>query len=61
MNTTPTPPKPPSQELMLLRARWLLTLSAAERDALDDRPLREVDALFDAWREAGGVSADGAG
>jgi hypothetical protein len=60
MNTTPTPPKPPSQELMLLRARWLLALPPDERDALGDLPLREVDALFDAWREAGGDSGDDA-
>ena len=43
---------------MLLRARWLLTLSPHERDGLGDLALREVDALFDAWRKAGGDSRD---
>jgi len=60
MNTTPTPPKPPSQEQMLLRARWLMTLSADERDGLGSLSLREVDALFDAWREDGNGSGDDA-
>ena len=46
---------------MLLRARWLRTLSPDERDRLDELPLREVDRRFDAWRAAGGGAGDDPG
>jgi hypothetical protein len=35
-----------------------MTLSPHERDGLGDLPLREVDALFDAWRDSRGGSRD---
>ena len=45
-----------------LRAEWLDSLSAADRDALGDAPLREVDAGFDAWlRVRRAVGHDGGG
>lgn len=45
---------------MILRARWLRSLDPDERDSLGDLPLREVDALFDTWREAVGDFGDDA-
>lgn len=50
--TAPTPPTQPTREQILLRASWLRSLPAEERDDLDDLPLREVDRRFDAWCEA---------
>lgn len=42
----------PAWEQIRLRAQWLRTLPDEVRDGLDAVPLRQVDALFDAWLDA---------
>jgi hypothetical protein len=42
---------------MALRARWLRGLPAAEREALADVAIREVEERFAAWRADQGADA----